>query len=368
MSAFKVTAKTGRKYVAQKVNDYYRCCKVSLKIRYGDTYKSVSSENLFQASKKRGFEGEILAGLLSSIGIAAQQHENLSGRLCRTCASKIRKTYEGFSFLLSSVNAENANISCDNDTSNKENKSSLPAPTTPVRNRVKRALPMSVSTPDRSPNARKKSRSILRPQEKNRDKTCGVCDEVDQALNIDDMAGDKTKSKVKVLILWPNGNVYVRIPSSEESIALVKNIALKKWKAVANAVFMHTELKPELHKSLWRVLNKELLKYASSDCLLKGRSPEELIAFSSRLLVREIQVKCPIWSTCIRGACGLPTDCEELAVPLADTDKINLNSLALASSIVARVRNKCLSALAYRISSIHFHSGVSHQDIIRLNR
>ena len=90
---------------------------MSLKIQYHDTYKSVSSENLFQASKKRGFEGEILAHLLSSIGIAAQQHENLSGRLCRTCASKIRKTYEGFSFLLSSVNAENvacehANISC----------------------------------------------------------------------------------------------------------------------------------------------------------------------------------------------------------------------------------------------------------------
>lgn len=364
MSAFKVTAKKGGKYVAQKVNNYCRCCKVSLKIQYGDTYKSVSSENLFQASKKRGYEGEILARLLSSIGIAAKQHENLSERLCRTCASKIRKTYEGFSFLLSSVNSENVNISCGNDTSNKENSLSLPAPTTPVRNRVKRALPMSVSTPDRSPNARKKSRSISTSQEKNRDKTCGVCDEVDQALNIDDMVGDKNKTKVKVLILWPNGNVYVRIPSSEESIALVKNIALKKWKPVANAVFMHPELKPELHKSLWRVLQE----YASSDCLLKGRSPEEIIAFSSRLLVREIQIKCPIWSTCILGACGLPTDCEESDVPLANTDKVNLNSLALASSIVARVRNKCLSALAYRISSILFHSGASHQDIIRLNR
>mgnify|MGYP002804046770 CR=1 FL=1 len=68
---------------------------------------------------------------------------------------------------------------------------------------------MSVSTPDRSPNARKKSRNILRLQEKNRDKTCGVCDEVDQALNIDDMAGDKIKSKVKVLILWLNGFVWL---------------------------------------------------------------------------------------------------------------------------------------------------------------
>ena len=87
------------------------------------------------------------------------------------------------------------------------------------------------------------------------------------------------------------GCMGLRIPSSDESIALVKNIALKKWKAVGNTVFMHIELKPELHKSLWRALNKELQEYASSDCLLKGRSPEERIAFSSRLLVREIQVK-----------------------------------------------------------------------------
>ena len=44
------------------------------------------------------------------------------------------------------------------------------------------------------------------------------------------------------------------------------------------------------------------------------------------------------------------------------------NSIALATSVVARVRNKSLSVLAYRISSIIFHSGTSHQDIIHLNR
>ena len=41
--------------------------------------------------------------------------------------------------------------------------------------------------------------------------------------------------------------------------------------------------------------------------------------------------------------------------------------MALVSSETARVRNNTMSALAYRVSCVLFHSGVSHQDLIRLN-
>lgn len=104
-------------------------------------------------------------------------------------------------------------------------------------------------------------------------------------------------------------------------------------------------------------------EYTSSDCILKGHSPEELTAFSNRLFVKELQVNCPAWTTCIRGACGLDMENDEFATAV-DVDKEHLNSLALATSVIARVRNKSLSALAYRISSILLHSGNSHQDII----
>jgi hypothetical protein len=145
---------------------------------------------------------------------------------------------------------------------------------------------MSVSTPERSPNARKKPNIFSNSKKNKKDKTNAVRDEVDQALNIDDMTGDKIR--VKVLILWPNGEIYVRVPSSEESILLVKNIALKKWKVVSNTVFKHTELQPEPSKSLWQVLNKEFQEYSTSDCLLKGCSPEELIALSSSAVASSI--------------------------------------------------------------------------------
>ncbi|PFX11522.1 hypothetical protein AWC38_SpisGene24707, partial [Stylophora pistillata] len=71
---------------------------------------------------------------------------------------------------------------------------------------------------------------------------------------------------------------------------------------------------------------------------------------------------CPFWSSCIGGACGVVL---KQGRELQDFVK---NSVALATSVTARVRNKCMSALAYRVSSVLFHRGVSHQDLIRLNR
>ena len=35
-------------------NDYCRCCKLSLRVQYGDSWKSLSTENVFRPSKKKG--------------------------------------------------------------------------------------------------------------------------------------------------------------------------------------------------------------------------------------------------------------------------------------------------------------------------
>ena len=95
---------------------------------------------------------------------------------------------------------------------------------------------------------------------------------------------------------------------------------------------------------------------------MKGRSPEELIAFSNNLVVEEIVLRCSFWSSCIGGVCGI-----ELKESCKLWDSVK-NSVALPTSATARVRNQSMSAVAYRVSSILFHSGVSHEDLIRLNR
>ena len=137
----------GRKATEENPNDYCRCCKGSLKVRYGDSWKWTSSENLFRPSMKKGLEGTILSDVLHrNTGIVAEKTSSLSARLCRLCASKIRKTSEGFNFIVSTLSVVNPKIFQSIDPE---------IEVTNVMPRAKRALPTSVSTPERSPGQKK---------------------------------------------------------------------------------------------------------------------------------------------------------------------------------------------------------------------
>ena len=124
-----------------------------------------------------------------------------------------------------------------------------------------------------------------------------IIENEDALLNIDDIMSHEQTTLVKVLILWPNGRTEVRVPGEKEDILLLKNVALKNWQAVANSVLKHEQLKPEMLKAIWRALKAEFRDYYSSNSALKGRSPEELIAFSNNLVVEEIVLRCPFWSS-----------------------------------------------------------------------
>ena len=83
----------------ERPNDYCRCCKLSLKLHYGDSWKSISTENLFKLSNKKGIKGEILSQVLEQAGIEVIINSNLSERLCKPCAAKLRRTCEGMTFI-----------------------------------------------------------------------------------------------------------------------------------------------------------------------------------------------------------------------------------------------------------------------------
>ena len=324
-----------------------------MKVRYGDTWKSCSSENLFLPSGKKGFEGTVLSGALQSIGLDAERNPSLSDRVCKPCATKIRKTSESFRFIASVLNVVNPKFITP---------SHPEVDDTDVLPRTKRSLPNSLSTPERSPGQKKIPKTSQSPTKQTRKisarKSLGyhfhsnVKENVDALLNIDDIISPEQSTRVKILVLWPSGKTDIRVPDRKENINPLKNIALKNWTAVANAVLSHSELRQDILRALWRTLNSELKNYCSSDSVLKHRSPKELIAFSNCLLVKEV--------SCVSGACGvnIKENCE-----LSPK-----NAIALVTSVTARVRNKSMFALAYTISSILFHSGVLHQDLTRLNR
>ena len=57
-------------------------------------------------------------------------------------------------------------------------------------------------------------------------------------------------TRVKFVMLWPSSKPDVRVPDQKENIALLKNIALKNWQVVANAVPKHSELRQYILKAL----------------------------------------------------------------------------------------------------------------------
>ena len=173
-------------------------------------------------------------------------------------------------------------------------------------------------------------------------------------LNIDDLPDNNTS--VKVLVLSPNGNVMIRTPNDKATTCLIKNLALKRWKAAANA--MHEAMREDLLIALNRAVNKEFKDYCKSDTILKGRDVDELTAFSNKHVVKETEVNLLLWNACIRGSCG--TELED--------DKDLTNTIALATATAARHRVRDLSAFHYRISTVLCHGGISFEGAVQLNK
>ena len=105
---------------------------------------------------------------------------------------------------------------------------------------------------------------------------------------------DNTTS-VKVLVLSPNGNVTIRTPNDKATTCLIKNLALKRWKAAATAFNVHGTIHEDLLTALNRAVNKEFKNYCKSDTILKGRDVDELAAFSNKHVVNETEVNLPLW-------------------------------------------------------------------------
>jgi len=183
------------------------------------------------------------------------------------------------------------------------------------------------------------------------------------ALNVDDLnvvyesATSQTSSaNLKVVIAYPNGDVVVKSNLDPDSKNLIKNVALSQWKTAMNVAFKHKHLYSEFVVKLESEVDKEMTEYSKSDTILKISDPDQLAAFSNKILCREIETNCPLYSSVIKSACNAK----------AKPESTN-NAMALATSSLARCRNPKMSALAYRISTILFHSGISYCDATRLH-
>ena len=158
---------------------------------------------------------------------------------------------------------------------------------------------------------------------------------------------------VKVVIAYPSGDVSVLNKIDEEGQSTIKNIALKNWATVANTCLRHELLLPELKDAFERAVGKECKDYSKSESCLKESSPDQLAVSSNRTLCKEVEINCPLLYSALCQASNLRSLNSE------ESKERAVNAIALAVSILIRLGNSTMSAVAYRISTVLFHSGVS---------
>ena len=302
---------------------------------------------MFKVTNRNQLKGLVVADVCEQSGIQLRKSPSLSTRICPSCTRKIKTFADLYSFISSRINTSTEAIVSTDETITKRIVQLTPGKS-PSR-KARRIVEESVETPvDEKPVCR---RRIL---------SCGEKEHNDNLLshmNIEDIVNSET-TRVKVLILSPNGDIKVTTPQDKTTTRIVKNIALKKWKAATNAFISHKNVLPELMVALKRSVNREFKAFCKMDTVLKGRSADQLAAFSNKLLAKEAEVYLPFWNACVRGSCGEKVD-GGLEI---------INTVALTTATVARQRVKNLSAFHYLVSTVLCHSGVSFDGAVLLNK
>ncbi len=338
-------SRKGRKPKAASVDDYCRLCKCSLKNKYGSVGSFV---NMFKPTNRAELKGLIVASVCEQSGIRLKENPTLSTRICPSCSRKV-KTFTGLhTFLSSEISRPGPETTASTqDTSTKRLVQLTPGKSPSRKFRRISAEEGSVETSHqvRPPLSRRRILTTFCDQEND--------DNVLTNLNVEDIVESET-TRVKVLILSPNGDIKVTTPRDKITTGVVKNLALKNWKAAANAFISHKDAVPELLEALNRTVNREFKAFCKLETVLKGRNPDELVAFSNKLLAKEVEVYLLFWNACVCGSCGEKIDSCQDAV----------NAIALTTATVARRRRNDLSAFHYSVSTILCHSGVSFDGVV----
>ena len=94
-------------------------------------------------------------------------------------------------------------------------------------------------------------------------------------FNIDDLPNDG----MKIVYMNPLGNVVVRIPRNGQTKAVVKNIAMEKWREVSHLILKHEDIAPEINKGISKAVSTEFNMYLKSGRMLEAGNSDELAGF-----------------------------------------------------------------------------------------
>ena len=248
----------------------------------------MSTENLFKPSNRKDCRGVVLANILESVGIPLDRSETYSHRVCNPCGRKIRNLGSLYALIHEETRKPEENPSREAENvpaKSKDVGKRLFCERTPDQhNRSSSVKSQRVKSAEKIISSRK---SLSFGKDAESRKTC-VQDEMSSKLNIDDLPAAE-ELQVKVVSL-NDGKVKVHLPSHLTIKKLICCLALKEWKTACNLVLKHAELREELKVSFGKAISEEFKNYFKAGTILQATEPEELAAFSNKLLVEEVRV------------------------------------------------------------------------------
>ena len=269
-------------------SDRCRLCDCNFKVQFGNLKSShICTENLFNPSKRKDCKGEVLAQVCQKVGIEVVKCDKYSSRVCNPCARKIRNLGSLYSFVQESIHDKISKSTPTKSTAVKKRLLDTPKGKSPIRKSVR------VLSPATKTNNGKSSRKALEfGQERLETSEKENSDNLDQYLNIDNLPeGDL---QVKVVYKSNSGNVIVRSPRDEKTKSLVRQICDKNWHAAANTITNHSELYPEVLKTVNKNASNEMSEYLKSESMLLCNKPDEITGFSNSVFLEELRIFCPV--------------------------------------------------------------------------
>ena len=281
-------------------NEQCRLCNCRFKVKFGNS--NISTENLFNPSKRKGCKGEILAQNLQRTGFEVVKCDKHSSRVCNPCARKIRNLGSLYSFVQESLQGkitEFAAATPPNSTSANKRLLETPEGKSPIRKSVR------VLSPATKTNEEKSSRKSLEfVQERLQASEKENNDNTDQYLNIDNLP--EGGLQVKVVFKTESENVLVRIHRDKTTKCLVRQVCGKNWHAAANSITKHLELFPEVLKAVnINGSNEMSAEYLKSESMLLSNKPDEIIGFSNTIFLEELRYFCPVAYHFVLSARGI---------------------------------------------------------------
>ena len=341
-----------------------RVCQTNLKIEYGNAKSCI---NLFKLSLKSDTFGVVWAEwLIAVVGINVNSFPGFSQLACSVCARKIKNCCELVEFLSrrfgseqirNAVSVESAEeLDCEGICASEGDKRKFSEVLSPARSSPQNRKSIRTQSPLKEKNIATTRRKSLNFHDGGFSRA--VHSNVLSSCNVDDPDTSHGFADVKVVICYPSGEVSVKSAIDDENQRVIKNISLKKWKTVANGLFLHEHLAPELKRVFSEEIARECKNYSSSDdSCLKYRSSEQLAVFSNKTLCKEVETHCPLLYEAMCNASNLTR------VETGEENERAVNAVALAVASLIRCRNPAMSAVVSRISTILFHIGVSYKDL-----